>query len=160
MTEILHSHNSLDPRRLLLRFGNHHLCLTAGVLWTWLMCARRTLPSLPEQAYTPIPHTPSSSTIARFQTARYLSSHIISITAPSTPWLWPMFNPHKCQAFYQPLVPLWNESPALSRAPGESHQWQLSALWRHQTPPMAPSSPPCHNNAFTLDGCTLSVTFA
>ena len=58
MTEILHSHNSLDPRRLLLRFGNHHLCLTAGVLWTWLMCARRTPPSLPEQAYTPIPHTP------------------------------------------------------------------------------------------------------
>ena len=60
----------------------------------------------------------------------------------------------------RPSITLWNESPALSRAPGESHQWQLSALWRHQTPPMAPSSPPCHNNAFTLDGCTLSVTFA
>ena len=44
--------------RLLLRFGNHHLCLTAGVLWTWLMCARRTPPSLPEQAYTPSQSTP------------------------------------------------------------------------------------------------------
>ena len=64
MTEILHSHNSLDPR--ILRFGNHHLCLTAGVLWTWLMCARRTPPSQSrptlqsQSTHPPPPPSPAS----------------------------------------------------------------------------------------------------
>ena len=90
------------------------------------MCARATSGSYQPSAgsYTP----PPSSTRARCPTARDQAAsstqclyvrYLHSMTCAN-------FDPRKCQAS-TPLVPMWDELQALSRAPGESHQWMLSA---------------------------------
>ena len=121
------------------RSQNHLPHHTVGVLWTWYQCARRT-PL--EQAYTlllqrrskptPPPPRPSPAGWNKF------ASSAISISAPSTPWPTPFLICANVN-LPQPLVHMWDESQALSRAPAGSYQCLLSAPREPSYQHVAPS---------------------
>ena len=94
----------------------------------------------PQQAPTPLPHQSSLPDSPRpsclLHNIYICAIYLHSMTCAN-------FDPRKCQAS-TPLVPMWDELQALSRAPGESHHWMLSAplVPSHQasSPAMAPFS--------------------